>query len=453
MNLSIKLNKEIPFNTELPEFVFPDYEILNIDNIHSCLYQDKSTPLISIGVVFPFGTINDHIDGIGSFSSSVLLKGTKSKSPYELFKEIEILGAKISTQINSDFFTVSLTCLAKNFLKCSEILLDILVNPAFLPTEIELQKKKSIANIKLDFSNPAILANIAFNSIMFYGHPYSKYSNGKADIIEQFSQKDCLSWYENNLLKYRPFIVIVGNFNHRKTIDFIQKFASNFGSGSNSKYEQFKIRKHNYKLAYIEYKEAFQSSIRLGTYTIDKLHPDYPKLSLLNTIFGGYFLSRLNKRLREELGLTYGIDSQIVSNKYSSHLVIRTEINSDSTRFATDNIFNVIDKLQKEEIDDNEFLTAKQHIFGSFFRSIETPQQIGNIIKWISAYHLPKDYYTDFFQKLKKLTPADLIVQQQSTFSSDKFLISLACKVGLINHQFQDFNVVKCNEYGEFLEN
>ncbi len=452
MNLNLKLNKVIPFNPELPDFEFPDYETLDIDNIHTCLYQDKSTPLVSIGVVFPFGTVNDNIDGIGSFSASVLVKGTKKLSPLQLYKEIEILGAKLNVQINSDFFTVSITCLSHNFIKCSDILWDILVNPSFQPSEIEIQKKKTIANIMLDFSNPAILANIALNSIMYYGHPYSKYVNGKPEILKQFTQSDCLNWYNNNILKYKPFLIIVGNFDHNNTIDFVQKIASTFASGSNSDNKKLKIKKHNYKLSYIEYDKAEQSSIRLGTYTIDKFHPDYSKLSILNTILGGYFLSRLNRKLREELGLTYGIESQLASYKYSSHLIISTEINSNATRFAIENIFNVLESLQKEVIDETEFQTARQHLIGGFFRSIETPQQVGNIIKWITANNLPKKFYNDFFQKLKNLKPTDLYSLQESTFSPKNFLISVCCRKEIINTQLNDFISVKCNEFGEFLQ-
>ncbi len=444
----------IPFNTQLPLFKFPEYVLLDINGIKTYLYSDKLATIVSIGVVFPFGTIGDTIDGIGSFSSSVIIKGTTTRTPSKLFKEIETLGAKLSSQINSDFYSLSISALSHNFKKCSEIIKDILINPTFLNNEIEIQKKKAIASIKLELSSPSTLADIAINSILYYLHPYSKFSMGKPEDIQNFNRQDCLEWYENNIRKFKPFIVIVGNFNSHSVINFINQIADIFGKNSIPVNKKIKLIKHDKRIAIINKSDAFQSSIRIGIHTIDRKHPNYSKLNLLNTILGGYFLSRLNKKLREELGLTYGVSSQIISKKKSNHLVICTEVNKETTKFALENIKAVISNLQNDVIDENEFLTARQYMIGSFFRSIESSQQVGSIIKGISAFDLPSDYYDRFFNSISNMKPDGLIHLQKEYMVPNKFFISIAGQLKEIEEQLSDYSgIIECNQYGEFIKN
>ena len=100
------------------------------------------------------------------------------------------------------------------------------------------------------------------------------------------------------------------------------------------------------KEMHIDRKKAVQTAIRIGSTTINKRHPDYPGLKILNTILGGYFGSRLMKNIREEKGYTYGINSSISSLDLSGYKVISTEVSPKNCRKTVDEIFNEIKTLQ-----------------------------------------------------------------------------------------------------------
>ena len=57
------------------------------------------------------------------------------------------------------------------------------------------------------------------------------------------------------------------------------------------------------KRVHVEKEDALQSSLRMGGFSLDRKHPDYLKLRVLVTLFGGYFGSRLMSNIREDKGI------------------------------------------------------------------------------------------------------------------------------------------------------
>ncbi len=104
----------------------------------------------------------------------------------------------------------------------------------------------------------------------------------------------------------------------------------------------------------VERPENLQSSIRLGRKLFNRSHPDFFKFLVTNTIFGGYFGSRLMKNIREEKGFTYGISSSLVPQKDGGYLVMGTDVKKEFTQQTLDEIFKEIKILQTELVGENE---------------------------------------------------------------------------------------------------
>src|SRR6185436_16909209 len=58
-----------------------------------------------------------------------------------------------------------------------------------------------------------------------------------------------------------------------------------------------------------------QTFVTLGVRGVPAGHPDEHALDMVSDLFGGQFNSRLNMRLREELGVSYGAQSTHDQNK------------------------------------------------------------------------------------------------------------------------------------------
>ena len=87
--------------------------------------------------------------------------------------------------------------------------------------------------------------------------------------------------------------------------------------------------------------------IRLAAPFPEKTHPDFTPMIVLNTLFGGYFGSRLMSNIREEKGYTYGIHSYLYNNRHLGALLVTTEAGRDVCEACLQEIYKEINRPDK----------------------------------------------------------------------------------------------------------
>lgn len=137
-------------------------------------------------------------------------------------------------------------------------------------------------------------------------------------------------------------------------------------------------------------------------------HPDYPGMAVLNTLFGGYFGSRLMSNIREDKGYTYGIGSAVVSMKDEGYFFISTEVGSDVMAPALKEIYSEMQVLCTETVDKEELDTVKNYMLGSFIKNLETAFHIADRFKSIHLSGLDYDYFDRYLNKVRTIQPAEI---------------------------------------------
>src|SRR5205085_5680830 len=103
-------------------------------------------------------------------------------------------------------------------------------------------------------------------------------------------------------------------------------------------------------------KDGVQGSIRIARPFPNRHHPDFLRFQVLNSLFGGFFGSRLMTNIREDKGYTYGIHSYIQNHIQESAWLISTEAGRDVCEPAVQEIYHEMKKLRDELVDDEELL-------------------------------------------------------------------------------------------------
>jgi predicted Zn-dependent peptidase len=154
--------------------------------------------------------------------------------------------------------------------------------------------------------------------------------------------------------------------------------------------------------------ESVQSSIRIGRKLFTKKHPDFFKLFVLNTIFGGYFGSRLMSNIREEKGYTYGIHSVLDSKINEGSLYITTEVGSDVCDAAIAEIYKEMKRLRDEPVEPDELKLVRSYLLGSILAGIDGPFKTAGTVKGMIAFGLEMDYFYQLVATIKTVTPSEL---------------------------------------------
>ena len=107
---------------------------------------------------------------------------------------------------------------------------------------------------------------------------------------------------------------------------------------------------------------APQSEVRVGHVGLPRVISDFHALTLMNTILGGLFNSRLNRLLREERGYTYGVNSGFDLRRAAGPFAVRCAVETDVTAPAVTDIMAELRRIreglvEEEELDDGPRLS------------------------------------------------------------------------------------------------
>ena len=115
-------------------------------------------------------------------------------------------------------------------------------------------------------------------------------------------------------------------------------------------------------------------------------------MRLANLILGGEFASRLNQHVRDDLGLTYSISSEIDSRKFAGTFEISTFTRNEKVTETLLTTYQDVQKFIAEGINEKELRAAKSFLLGQFPLALETVDRLGYQLILLRAYGISDDY-------------------------------------------------------------
>lgn len=360
--------------------------------------EDKINDSYKIELVFNSGTKYQSKKLVSSFMNNLLLSGTNSMNSSQISERIDFYGGYIKIDTDKDHSVVTVFGLKKNIVKILSFVLHNIDNCKFPKNEIENYRMISTEKFKLNQEKVSHLARRKFTEVLF-GDDTSYCQVPELEDYANITDEDILNMFQSNILKGLKGIFIVGAMDKNlmkelEGIPFYPHKAKDF---------KFTFKGHEGRFEKISKTAAIQSAIRLGNITIDKNHDDFIGLNILNTIFGGYFGSRLMSNIREDKGYTYGIGSGIVPMEDKTYFFISTEVNVDVYESTLMEIENEVEKLQNELISDEELDKVRNYLKGKFIQGSDGPFAMMERFKSLWFHNLDYSYYDKYLDTLESI--------------------------------------------------
>jgi len=351
--------------------------------------------------------------------NALLQEGTSEFTSAELAEKLDYYGAFLQKEFTFDNSSLVLYSLNKHLAHVLPLVKAMLGDATFpqneLDTFIRNQQQRLVVNLeKNDF-----LSRRLFNQVLFKETLYG-YAVEPTDYAK-LNREDLLTYYN---LAYQPAnctIVVAGKINEQTHKLLNQYFGANWDSASNPHKNEFSFLPGTGDLHLIEKPEALQSAIRIGQIMINRTHPDFPALQVLNTILGGYFGSRLMANIREDKGYTYGIGSALVSLQSTGYFFIASEVGADVCGSAIQEIEKEVKRLQTELVDQEELKLVKNYMMGSMLGSLENAFSHADKFKNIHFFGLGYDYYDRYVHTLKNVQSEDILKLANQYLNFDQF--------------------------------
>lgn len=378
--------------------------------------------LVKIELLFPAGMWQQTGPLVGSAASAMLQQGTSKCSSKEIAEMVDYYGAFLETSITHDFATVGIYSMNKHLASVLPVVEEIISDSVFGQSEWDVylgNKKQSfiVNNKKVGVVSQKRFAELLFGS----DHPYG-YNVSEADY-DNVKREDAYKFYKQAYTAAGTVIVASGNVTDA-TLKLIDKHFGQMKSQAVSQRSQVGGSKAQAGVHYIEKKDALQSAIRMGKPLFTKPHPDYPGMLVLNTVFGGYFGSRLMANIREDKGYTYGIGSAIVSFSQGGYFTLSTEVGAEVTKDAVKEVYFELNRIQTEKISESELALVRNYMLGTFLRSIDGPFALADRFKGIHFNGLGYEYYERYVNTIRTIT-ADRLMELANKYWKKEEMIEL----------------------------
>ena len=342
------------------------------------------------------------------FTNRMLREGTTKYTAATIAEKLDYYGSWLELSSSSEYAYITVYSLNKYLAKTLEVVESMIKEPLFPQKELQTILDTNIQQYLVNTSKVDFLAHRSLlKSLYGEQHPCGKivmeedYHTITPEVLREFYER----YYHSGSCS----IFLSG----KVTDDIISRVTDIFGIPFGQ--YQLQMPKSSFPFAAIpekriftEREDAMQSAVKMGCTTITREHPDYPKLRVLMTLFGGYFGSRLMSNIREDKGYTYGISAGVVFYPDSGLLIVSTETDNEYVEPLIQEVYHEIDRLHLDPVSAEELRIVRNYMLGEMCRSYESPFSLSDAWIFIATSGLKDDYFARSLQAVNEITPAEI---------------------------------------------
>jgi predicted Zn-dependent peptidase len=366
------------------------------------LLERHALPIVSIQVVVPSGASSDPDDkgGLALATANMLDEGAGTRGALEISRDVDRLGATLSTGAFADYAFASLTTLKKNLAPASAILGDVVGKPTFSAVEWKRVHDLWQNELKARASEPDAVANVVMLKEVFGTDPYGHPTNGTTRSAAKVSLDDVKKFYATAWRPELASIVVVGDVTRAELDPLLDKALAAWkpkplapgDRPSTVRAATVRPATAPSTVVVVDRPDAPQSVIALARVGVAASDPDAPKLVRVNTALGGSFTSRLNQDLREEHGWSYGARSRFSFTKAPGIFAAQAAVHTEHTGDALKAMIADVEALAKSGLTDEEFEKTRLIARGDLVESFESVEAAARRLARNVGVGLPPDH-------------------------------------------------------------
>lgn len=427
---------------------FPEYFDTTLPNgVNLLVIENNKIPAVSVRLVFKdAGSYYDGSKyGLASLTAELLTKGTKNRTATKIAEEIDFIGGSINSGSDWDGSYVSLSLLKKHLDTGIAVLADVVLNPVFDEEEVSRVKDQRLSSILQGKDDAGNLSDKMFNKVVFKEYPFAFPSEGTEQSVTALIKTDFEDFYNRKYTANNLIIAFVGNITKEEALEIMEEYFKPLKVQSETTESTINEPEFDKKNAVfiVNKPGAVQSNLRIGHLGISRNNPDFIAVTIMNTVLGGYFGSRINYNLREKNGFTYGARSSFNPRKLGGDFSVDTDVRNDVTDTSVTLIIGELKRIIAEEITDEELQTVKNYMTGVFPLQLETANSVASRVINLKLYDLPKDYYNTYISKINSLTKDDILEAAKKYIHPDKLSIVISGDAGAIKDRMKKFGDVR----------
>jgi zinc protease len=397
-----------------PHFQFPEIRWNALANgVRLMTVEHREVPVVSALVLVPFGAAADPLarPGLAAITGDLLDEGCGDLDALALHDRLGRIGAQLETEVGADATLLGLTVLERFASRALALLADIVIRPRLERHEFERVRDLRLNRLKQLREMPPALADRAFLSLLYPGHPYGHLPIGNEAALQAMTIDEVRTFHRS---AYRPAditVVLVGDASHAQLAGMAEDAFGVWLAPSDASIAAMNGDSSavppppNSRVRLVHRAGAAQSELRIGHVSVPRSTADYHALLVVNLVLGGQFVSRINMNLREDKGYTYGARTSFDFRRGPGPFVLQASVQSDATAAAVRESLMELAAIRGDRpVTQKELEVGRAGLTRGYPRNFETADQLARAAAQLALYGLPDDYYTTFVPRVLSLT-------------------------------------------------
>jgi len=404
--------------TEKVSYIEPEVRTLS-NGMKVLGFNIGSQEVIQLEFNFYSGSKYQEKSLVARYVSKMIGEASSNYASGEIMDKIDYYGAFMQSDSDRDMSHVTLFTIQKQLKHVLPVFAEALSNPTFPERELSIHLKNGKQKYKVENEKVGYRCRQLFTELLFKNHAYGKLADEAA--YDEINASMLINFYKKMYSASNGLIVAAGRFDDSLYSQLEKEFGG-IPVGENKRSSQ-KVVTSKAEKVYEEKLGAIQSGIRIGkVLDVQYGSDEFFKLQILNTVFGGYFGSRLMSNVREDKGYTYGIGSAIASMEDAIFFFLSTEVGVDVTNEALKEVYFELDRLRDELVSEDELVLVKNYMLGSMLKSSDGPFSMAD--KYKSVYFKGEDlrFYDRYISMINNVTSEELLVVAKKYFDPKEML-------------------------------
>ena len=400
-----------------PVFRFPEIARHRLGNgLQVRTVEFRGVPVITLVVQVEGGSGADPAaqEGLAAITADMLDEGTGSLSALDVSEALARIGAEYDVDVGPDVTAFSVTTLTRFAARGSSLLADIVARPRLHDADFQRVRQLRLDRLRQLKDLAPALAERTFLRLLYDGHPYGHLAIGNAASLRELSLGDVAALHERTFDPTRATLVVGGAMTHDELLAIASDAFGGWAAAPPASpvhpaSEVEPVPPKQTRLAVVPREGAAQSELRIGHLATRRNTPDYHALLVMNAALGGQFVSRVNLKLREEKGYTYGARTGFDWRRGVAPFALQASVHTASTADAVRDSLAEIEAIRgRRPLTGDELGLAKASLTRGYARNFETAQQVTRSVAQLALYNLPDTYFAEFVPKVNAITPDDV---------------------------------------------
>jgi predicted Zn-dependent peptidase len=389
---------------------------VTVYNIHA-----GTERVVQLEWVFKAGNWYEKKNNVAAAANFLLKNGTTKHNAYEINEFVDFYGAYLNRTCYNETASITLHCLSHHLEQLLPMVREILTDAVLPDQELQIFKQNMKQKLSVNLRKCDFVAGRKIDALLFgEKHPYGIYSEladydalNREELLEHYNH-----YYRNGYCTVFSAGILPDNY----AVLMNQYFGDlPLNTRLLEEVEHDIVKDPQQKWNILNDPDGVQAAIRIARPFPTRKHPDFPKVQVLNAVFGGFFGSRLMTNIREDKGYTYGIYSFLVNHIHAGAWMISTEAGRDVAAATVNEVYHEMQQLREKPVEDEELLLVKNYLIGTLLGDLDGPFQIIGRWKNLILNDLDERFFYHSVDTIKTIGSKELQELANQYLQPDQF--------------------------------